>query len=250
MSFNAYLSLSRSTICTLRVSLSGERFSVALVGFPSEGTVQEWLSLMKQTLSVFDPRAAMGIHYLPPSQPIVTLPCPQLPPLLVSGFLGGIVPAFIARRYEKAMLTHSSILAWRIPWTKEPGGLLTAHGVAKSCIHLAWTLIAISFSCQSYRIRQIISTIGQEISSAIQVGPLSSTHIPSYPHCAAITLSALLLQLCLILCDPMDYSPPGFSVHGDSPGKNTGVGCHFLLQGIIPTVTLPLSINQDYLPLD
>ena len=31
-------------------------------------------------------------------------------------------------------------------------------------------------------------------------------------------------QLCLTLCDPMDCSPPGFSVHGDSPGKNTGVG--------------------------
>ena len=28
---------------------------------------------------------------------------------------------------------------------------------------------------------------------------------------------------------------PGFSVHGDSPGKNTGVGCHALLQGIFPT---------------
>ena len=25
---------------------------------------------------------------------------------------------------EKGMATHSSILAWRIPWTKEPGGLL------------------------------------------------------------------------------------------------------------------------------
>ena len=37
------------------------------------------------------------------------------------------------------------------------------------------------------------------------------------------------------LCDPMDYSPPGFSVHGDSPGKNTGVGCHALLQGIFLT---------------
>ena len=36
-------------------------------------------------------------------------------------------------------------------------------------------------------------------------------------------------------CDPMDYSPPGSSVHGDSPGKNTGVGCRSLLQGIFPT---------------
>ena len=34
------------------------------------------------------------------------------------------------------------------------------------------------------------------------------------------------------LCDPMDCSPPGSSVHGDFPGKNTGVGCHVLLQGI------------------
>ena len=29
--------------------------------------------------------------------------------------------------------------------------------------------------------------------------------------------------------DPLDCSPPGSSVHEDSPGKNTGVGCHFLL---------------------
>ena len=33
----------------------------------------------------------------------------------------------------------------------------------------------------------------------------------------------------------MDCSPPGSSIHGDSPGKNTGVGCHALLQGISST---------------
>ena len=43
------------------------------------------------------------------------------------------------------------------------------------------------------------------------------------------------VQLCLILCDPMDSSQPGSSVLGDSPGKNAGVGHHFLLQGIFPT---------------
>ena len=32
---------------------------------------------------------------------------------------------------EEGMATHSSILAWRIPWTEKPGGLHTAHGVAK-----------------------------------------------------------------------------------------------------------------------
>ena len=33
---------------------------------------------------------------------------------------------------EKGRATHSSILAWRIPRTEEPGGLYTVHGVAKS----------------------------------------------------------------------------------------------------------------------
>ena len=33
----------------------------------------------------------------------------------------------------------------------------------------------------------------------------------------------------------MNCSTPGFPVHGDSPGKNTGVGCHAILQGIFPT---------------
>ena len=45
----------------------------------------------------------------------------------------------------------------------------------------------------------------------------------------------LVTQLCLTLCDPMDCSPPGSSVHGDCPGKNTRVGCHALLQGIFLT---------------
>ena len=42
---------------------------------------------------------------------------------------------------------------------------------------------------------------------------------------------AALSHLCPTLGDPMDCSPPGSSVHGDYPGKNTGVGCHALLQG-------------------
>ena len=53
----------------------------------------------------------------------------------------------------------------------------------------------------------------------------------------------LVTQSCLTLCDPVDCSPPGSSVHGDSPGKNTGVGCHALLQGIFPTQRM-----NPYLP--
>ena len=49
------------------------------------------------------------------------------------------------------------------------------------------------------------------------------------------SVHAKLLQSCPTLWEPMACSPPGSSVHGNSPGKNTGVGSHFLLQGIFPT---------------
>ena len=48
----------------------------------------------------------------------------------------------------------------------------------------------------------------------------------------------------LTFCDPMDRSPPGSAVRGISPGKNTGVSWHFLLQGIF----LPQELNLCFLP--
>ena len=39
-------------------------------------------------------------------------------------------------------------------------------------------------------------------------------------------------------CHHMDCSPPDFLCPQDFSGKNTGVGCHFLLQGIFPTYGL------------
>ena len=50
--------------------------------------------------------------------------------------------------------------------------------------------------------------------------------------CAVLCLVA---QLCLTLCDPMDCSPPGSSVHGDPPGKNTGVDCPCPPLGDLPS---------------
>ena len=45
----------------------------------------------------------------------------------------------------------------------------------------------------------------------------------------------LMAHLCPTHWDPMRCSRPGSLGHGDSPGKDPGVGCHFLLQGIFPT---------------
>ena len=49
---------------------------------------------------------------------------------------------------------------------------------------------------------------------------------------AAAAAAAKSLQLCPTLCDPIDRQPTRLARPWDSPGKNTGVGCHFLLQCI------------------
>ena len=62
----------------------------------------------------------------------------------------------------------------------------------------------------------------------------------------------LVTQSCPTLYDPVDHSLPGSSAHEDSPGKNTGVGCHFLLQGIFLTQGLNLGLQhcrQIFYPL-
>ena len=51
-----------------------------------------------------------------------------------------------------------------------------------------------------------------------------------YAKCTQVVIT----QSCPTLCDPTDCSPPGSSPW-DSPGKNTGVDCHSLLQRIFPT---------------
>ena len=91
---------------------------------------------------------------------------------------------------EEGMATHSSILAWRIPWTEEPGGL------------------------QSMWLQESDTT-----------EPLNHHHWGEDRMGTAVMSD----------CDAMDYRPPGSSVHGDFLGKNPGVGCHFLLQGIFLT---------------
>ena len=53
--------------------------------------------------------------------------------------------------------------------------------------------------------------------------------------CCISVFVCLVAQSCPTLCDPMGCSLPGSSDYGASPGKNTGVDCHALLQGNLPT---------------
>ena len=67
----------------------------------------------------------------------------------------------------------------------------------------------------------------RELSQASFIRPLISfiVALPSWPNCLSkpsVQFSSVA-QLCLTLCNPMDCSPPGSSLHGDSQGKDTGV---------------------------
>ena len=68
-------------------------------------------------------------------------------------------------------------------------------------------------------------------------------------NCTAAA-AAKSLQSCPTLCDPIDGSPPRLPHPWDSPGKNAGVGCHFLLQcmKVKSEVAQPCPILSD--PMD
>ena len=74
----------------------------------------------------------------------------------------------------------------------------------------------------------------QEPRSIVTAWPLFSQPVESLlnPQCQCSCLLLLLLSRFsrVRLCDPIDGSPPGSPRPWDSPGKNTGVGCHFLLR--------------------
>ena len=111
----------------------------------------------------------------------------------------------------KGTATHSSILPWRIPWT-------VAHHT-----------------------RPYMDFPGKSEFPFPSPGDLPNSGIE--PRSPALQADSLLTespgkpkvtQSCLTVCDPMGYSPPGASIHRNSPGKNTGVCC-YALQGIFPT---------------
>ena len=112
----------------------------------------------------------------------------------------GSIPAS-GRSLEKEMATHSSTLAWKIPWTEEPGRLQSTR-VAKRRTRLS--------DFASREAHEEARMYEPRMRVALALGP--------DPLCASPrTVAARLLR------------------PWDSPGKNTGAGYHALLQGIFVT---------------
>ena len=106
----------------------------------------------------------------------------------------GIPPLGWEDLLEKGTATHSSTLAWRITWTAQPGG----YGPQGRRVGHDWSDLALTHTCSLV---------------------LQMTNLENEVWSAAA--AAKSLQSCPTLRLPCPW---------DSPGKNTGVGCHFLLQ--------------------
>ena len=120
---------------------------------------------------------------------------------------------------------YSHVWLFATPWTVAPQALW--HWILQARI-LEWGAIPSSRGSSQPRDQTHMSYVSPTLA-----GRFFTTSI-TWQTGTSIQFSSVA-QLCLILCDPVNCSPWGSSVHGDSPGKNTGVGCHTLLQGIFPT---------------
>ena len=113
------------------------------------------------------------------------------------------------------MATHSSTLAWEIPWTEKPGRLYSPCGRKESDI--------------TRRAHTCMHTL-----HTMDINPSWDIHVWMHSHSKACLLPLFKVYFCvcvcvsvcvcmharsiaqsrLTLCDSMDYSPPGSSVHG------------------------------------
>ena len=168
---------------------------------------------------------------------------------------------------EKAMAPHSSTVAWKIPWTEEPGGLpsLGSHRVRHDWSDLAVAAAGSSVHGDSPGKNTGVGSLSllqgifptqesNQGSPALQADSLPS-ELPGKP---GVWLPGSFIDPESVRCSvvsnslrPHELWPSRLLCPWDFPGKNTGVGCHFLLQGIFLTQGLNsglLHCRQIFLP--
>ena len=124
----------------------------------------------------------------------------------------GLIPGS-GRSPEEGTATHSSVLAWRIPWTE-----VTVHGVIKSqrqlkpfsATHSGLWVFGFSLSSNKTLFKQAGSS--ERVTGSKARGPQAARR--NKLQVADIFPSIHKIKECPTLWDPMDCSPPGSSVHG------------------------------------
>ena len=131
------------------------------------------------------------------------------------------------------MATHSSILTWRIPWTKEPGGL---QSIGSQRVGHNWVTNIFTF-CTKQNIT-ILTFMNKPRIHKVNYF-VSHFHYFWFPYLYLSITWVSCTMLCWAtsdFCDPMDCSPPGSlsmgilqamtSSKGSSqPGDRTKVSC-------------------------
>ena len=107
--------------------------------------------------------------------------------------------------------------------------------------HLRWVILLLSIKKWTQTVR-VCGVCRPLPTSLLDLLPPCTKYVSCCPTlCWGRTapthqiMQVLVTQSCPIPWDPMDCSPPGFSVHGILQAKNTALCCPALLQGIFPT---------------
>ena len=135
---------------------------------------------------------------------------------------------------EKGMTTHSSILAWRIPWTEEPGGL---QSIGSQRVRHDWTTNTFT---STYLLSHpvILWDLFMSLEIALGKAQVQFSLLPQFSSVA---------QSCLTLCNPMDWRVPGFPVfHQLLELVQTHV--HWVGDPTISSSVIPFSSWLQYFP--
>ena len=137
------------------------------------------------------------------------------------------------------MATHSSVLAWRIPWTEKPGRLqsMGSHRVrhteaTQQQQQQQHIYVSNHHTVQLKLIQCFVSIVSQNTkmpSSQLEINKRGLIK-KSVIHMVVVQLLSHV-RLSLL----HGQQPARLLCPWDSPGKSTGVGSHSLLQGIFPT---------------
>ena len=121
---------------------------------------------------------------------------------------------------EEGMATHSSILAWRIPWTEKPDGL---QSIGSQRVGHNWSDSAHTQTAWKIAKTYIFSLTGTKLYwKLICLCNMFLLYFPLTPKSNAAAAAAKSCQSCLTLCDPTDRSPPGSPVPGILQARTLG----------------------------
>ena len=121
---------------------------------------------------------------------------------------------------EEEMATHSSILAWRIPWTEEPGGL-QSKGSQKSQTWLSNWIATTKYDEVQYQepsyycFKHQPECTGNNLLSIWTT--LSAGQVLHALSCFSVVQFSSVTQSCPTLCNPMNLSTPGLPVNHQLP---------------------------------